>query len=122
MLQVLEKTNNTATVQFTGADLKKWYAEHGERQVFFCHVLERVVTNANVCRGKILMPHSHDLIDQFRELVPSRFKVNKSASTALTPHLRRRYVSKSGDNYGFHTRMNLLKYIPDVHVFTLTFE
>lgn len=122
MLKVLEKTHNTATVQFTGADLKKWYAELGEKRVYICHVLESVVTDANVSRKKFLTPHSQDLINQFRELVPNRFKVKKSASSVMTLHLQRRYFSKSGANDAFHTRVNFLKCIPDDHVFTVLFD
>lgn len=122
MLKVLEKTRNSVTVQFTGADLKKWYAELGEKRVYICHVLEKIVTDACLCSKSFLTPHSHDLIDQFRKLVPSRFKVKKSASSVMTLHLQRRYFSKSGANDAFHTRVNFLKCIPDDHVFTVLFD
>lgn len=123
MLKVLNKNHNAATVQFTGSDLKKWYAENGEGRVYICHVLEKVVTDANVCRKSFLTPNSHDLIDQFRELVPSRFKVKKSASSVLAMHLKKKYHSRSqAMNNPFHTRRNFLKYIPDDHVFTVEFD
>lgn len=123
MLQVLNKTHNAATVQFTGSDLKKWYAELGEHRVYICHVLESIVTDANVSVKKFLTPHSQDLIAQLRALVPERFKVKKSASSVLALHLKRKYHSRSkAMNNAFHTRVNLLNYVPDDHVFTLTFD
>ncbi len=123
MLQVLAKERNSVTVEFTGADLKKWYADLGQRRIYICHVLETVVTDAGVCEKQFITPNSHELIAALKAVVPERFKVKGSGSSVIMNHLLKRFHSDAEDvSYQFSTRMNLLKCVPDDHVFTLKFD
>lgn len=120
MLQVLKKDRNSVTVQFTGADLKKWYDDLGPGLVYICHVLGTVVENAKVCSKGSVRLNSHDLIAALKAVVPERFKVDASCSTIITHHMLKRFHSCSND-YAFRTRLNLLNRIPDDHTFTMRF-
>lgn len=121
MLKVLSKERNSVTVEFTGADLKKWYAEIGPRRRYICHVLESVVTDAKVCSKEFITPNSYELIAALKAVVPERFKVKGSDSPVIMNHMPKKFHSGSG-NYAFRTRLNLLKCVPDDHVFTLKFD
>lgn len=118
MLKVLEKTRNSVTVQFTGADLKKWYSEHGWTRIYICHVLEKVVEGA---LDQCLTAKSADVIDALRAAVPNRFK-NNVRTTVVDNQLLKKYVSRERYSAAYHTRVNLLKCIPDDHVFTVMFD
>jgi hypothetical protein len=123
MLKVLSKERNSVTVEFTGADLKKWYADLGPCRIYICHVLETVVRDAEVCSKEFVSPNSYELIAALKAVVPERFKVTNSGSSVIMNHLLKRFHSDAVDSsYQFSTRMNLLKCVPDDHVFTMMFD
>jgi hypothetical protein len=119
MLQVLAKGRNIATIQFTGADLKKWYGEFGKEAVFFCHVMGSVMKHyAGTCR---MYPNSDMVIEDMRKLAPKRFKAPVTWSRTIDNNLKLKYVpggKVGGTDVSFRLRVNLLKCIPDDHVFT----
>lgn len=106
------------TAQFTGADLKKWYAESGWTRIYICHVLEKVVEAA---LGQVLTAKSADVIDALRAAVPNRFKKNVR-TTVVDNQLLKKYVSRERFSAAYHTRVNLLNCVPDDHVFTILFN
>lgn len=118
MLQVLSKGRNAAVIQFTGADLKQWYKEFGDENKFFCHIITKVVRlNADLPQ---MYPDSEMVIGEFRKLVPHRFKAPVKWSRTIDNNLKSKYLTgKVGDTgVSYRSRVNLLKCVPDDHVFT----
>lgn len=118
MLQVLSQSRNTAVVQFTGADLKHWYKEFGAQCPFFCNIITKVVRlNAGL---HSMHPDSEMVIGEFRKLVPHRFKAPVKWSRTIDNNLKSKYLTGEVGETGvsYKSRVNLLKCIPDDHVFT----
>lgn len=126
MLQVLTKTRDAVTVQFTAKDLKDWFKQFGKSHIFFCHIIGHVVKDAGVTQHPFY-PDSNKVIGDMRELVPNRFKIPVAWSRTIDNHLKSKYVNRNGGpgstGSSIRCRANLLKCIPDDHVFTweLTF-
>jgi hypothetical protein len=117
MLKLTPIAGNKYTMQFTGADLKKWYAEKGWFAIYICHVLESVVTETI---QQELAVNSRELVTAIMAVVPERFK-QQTVSPVITMMLLKKYHSR-GEHSPFRTRLNLLNCIPDEHEFTLTLK
>jgi hypothetical protein len=123
MLQILEKSRDAVTVQFTAKDLKDWYKEFGKSHVYFCHIVGRVVKDAGATKFP-LYPDSMQVIGEMRELVPNRFKPPVLWSRTIDNNLKSNYLrgSRGTAESSVRCRTNLLKCIPDDHVFTWTLK
>lgn len=122
MLKVVDKSADSLTVEFTGADLKNWYRAVGRDRIYICHVIEQVVRDVNLHPNQFLTPDSCHLIKTLKALVPNRFTDQYSHSTVVMNHILRKYHSRAAGTSGdvsFRTRMNLLNCVPDDFVFTI---
>lgn len=122
MLQILEKksgVNDSITVSFTAKDLKDWYKQYGKSHVYFCHILGRVVKDAGATKYPFY-PDSQKVIGDMRELVPNRFMAPVAWSRTIDNNLKSKYLrgGRGTCESAVRCRTNLLKCIPDDHVFT----
>lgn len=118
MLKILTPTCKSLTMQFTGADLKAWYAEHGDGYVYICHVLGRVLETSFRPTARNGMIESSEVINALKVAVPNRFlKKTCGMSSVITNHMLNKYISRA--EVGSKTRRNLLKHVPDDFVFTI---
>jgi hypothetical protein len=119
MLQVVQNTNGIMTVQFNGADLKKWYACHGWTKIYICHVVKEILVEQHLIpKNSYAMAESRDLINALREAVPNRFTARPVRGSVVVNYLLRKYVSNAGGS-GVRTRANLVNCVPDSFMFTV---
>lgn len=91
MLNILGQFRNTARIQFTGKDLKTWYAKFGKDKIYICSVIHYIFKEQTALSG--YYPNSNNVIKDMRELVPIRFKKPVSWSMTIDNNLKSKYVS-----------------------------
>lgn len=118
MLTVINKTPSKYIAQFTGADLKEWYWEHGETDIYICHVVMKKCCEHLGRRRGTLCLDSQEMINMLRVAVPNRFMTNPPYSSTVHRHMLQKYCSL-GNNSNFRTRKNLISAVADDFMFTL---
>lgn len=124
-MKVLATTRHSTTVEFTGKELREIYAQRGADCVFICHVMGKAVKDITNRPGIPQYPDSKVVISELRALVPKRFKTELVPwSQTIDNNLKSKYLGGAIGTPGvsLRCRINLLKHIPDDHVFTWTFE
>lgn len=102
-------SNHVKEVEITCQELTEIYRQYKERTlgpVWFCDVIIRTFGEG------MYFPESHEVIQQFTDVVPNRFIKGRTSSCIITQRMLRKYAEVKDP------RLSLLKAIPEDHVFT----
>ena len=105
--------NKTKTLSITAGELLALQLEnvvHYDSEDYFCIILQEVMQNSF---NRVRIPRSSfQVIDEFRKVIPKRFKTKDEESCLLDDHLLAKYSKV------VNPRIWLLKAIPPEHEFS----